>query len=199
MPRRASLDPLLWLAQALWLMMPAYMANMSAVKVGGGTPMDFGRIMKDGRRVFGPGKTWRGFLLGGLAGLLLGFAQHQAAPLAGGALTDFGPALAWALPVAGLAWGALLGDALKSFLKRRVGKERGAPWLGPDQLDFVLGAWAMALLLSEIAVAVGWTQTNWLLTTVTPPLAVIIFVLTPALHLATNWLGHRYGHKEVPW
>lgn len=193
------MDPLLWLAQAVWLMLPAYMANMSAVKLGGGTPMDFGKVLKDGRRVFGPGKTWRGFLLGGLAGTLLGFAQHQAAAYAGGALTDFGPGMSWILVVVGLAFGALLGDAAKSFFKRRVGKERGAPWYGPDQLDFVLGAWLLAFLLGQLAVAAGLAPSNWLLATLTLPLVLVILVLTPALHLATNWLGHRYGHKEVPW
>ena len=47
---------------------------------------------------------------------------------------------------AGLNVSALLGDAAKSFVKRRLGKERGASWLGPDQLDFVLGAWLLAAL-----------------------------------------------------
>ncbi|HEV8361672.1 MAG TPA: CDP-2,3-bis-(O-geranylgeranyl)-sn-glycerol synthase [Candidatus Thermoplasmatota archaeon] len=188
-----------WLAQAIWLMLPAYAANMSAVKLGGGTPMDFGKVLRDGRRVFGPGKTWRGFLLGGLAGVLVGAALHALAPLAGNGLTDFGPGAAWVPIAAGLAFGALLGDATKSFVKRRVGKERGAAWYGPDQLDFVLGAWALALLLGEAAIWAGLAQENWLRATLTLPLAVIILVLTPALHLATNWLGHRYGHKEVPW
>ena len=33
---------------------------------GGGAPIDGGRVCKDGKRLFGPGKTWRGFLLGPL-------------------------------------------------------------------------------------------------------------------------------------
>jgi CDP-2,3-bis-(O-geranylgeranyl)-sn-glycerol synthase len=191
-------DPLLWLAQALWLMLPAYVANMSAVKLGGGLPMDFGRTMRDGRRVLGPGKTWRGFLLGGAAGTLVGAALHALAPATGGAVTDFGGA-AWPLTAGGLAFGALLGDAAKSFVKRRFGKDRGAPWLGPDQLDFVLGAWLVALATSALAVPTGLADRNWLLATLTLPVLVIVVVLTPALHVGTNWLGHRLGHKEVPW
>jgi CDP-2,3-bis-(O-geranylgeranyl)-sn-glycerol synthase len=182
-------DVLLWLVQALWLMLPAYVANASAVKLGGGTPMDFGKVLKDGRRVFGPGKTWRGFALGGLAGLIVGGLLHALATAAGAGVTDFGAGSAWLLTCAGLAWGALLGDAVKSFVKRRLGKERGAPWLGPDQLDFVLGAWLCALLLNPAA----------LLAAVTLPVALIALLVTPALHLGTNWLGHRFGQKEVPW
>jgi CDP-2,3-bis-(O-geranylgeranyl)-sn-glycerol synthase len=192
-------DPLLWLAQAVWLMLPAYVANMSAVKLGGGTPMDFGKVLKDGRRVFGPGKTWRGFALGGLAGVLAGALLHAIAPSAPAGLTDFGQGAAWLPAVAGLAWGALLGDAAKSFVKRRVGKARGEAWLGPDQLDFVLGAWLLGLLLAQAGVAAGLAARNALLDALTLPVAAVVLLVTPALHLGTNWLGHRFGHKEVPW
>lgn len=191
-------DPLLWLPQAIWLMLPAYVANMSAVKVGGGLPMDFGRVLRDGQPVFGPGKTWRGFLLGGLLGLLAGALLHAAAPLTRGAMTDFGGD-AWFLTAVGLSFGALLGDAVKSFVKRRLGKPRGESWLGPDQLDFVLGAWLLALLAGQLAVLLGAAEANWLLATLTLPIALIVLVVTPLLHLGTNWLGHRFGHKEVPW
>jgi CDP-2,3-bis-(O-geranylgeranyl)-sn-glycerol synthase len=191
-------DPLLWLAQALWLMGPAYLANMSAVKLGGGAPMDGGRVHKDGKRVLGPGKTWRGFLLGGLVGVLTTALGHHLAPMTQGLMTDFGGA-AWPLVGIGLAFGALLGDAAKSYVKRRVGKERGAAWLGPDQLDFVLGAWLLVLVLGQVGVALGLAAENWLLAQLTLPLAFIILVVTPVLHIATNWLGHRFGHKEVPW
>jgi CDP-2,3-bis-(O-geranylgeranyl)-sn-glycerol synthase len=191
-------DPLLWLAQALWLMLPAYVANASAVKLGGGTPMDFGKVLRDGRRVFGPGKTWRGFLLGGLLGLVAGGVLHQLAPYAPG-MTDFGAGSLWVLPVSGLAWGALLGDAVKSFVKRRVGKARGEPWLGPDQLDFVIGAWLLAMLLAQLAVIAGAAPSNVFLPLLTPPVVLTALIVTPALHLGTNWIGHRFGHKEVPW
>ena len=49
--------------QALWLILPAYVANASAVLVGGGTPVDFGKNWRDGKRILGDGKTWRGLLL----------------------------------------------------------------------------------------------------------------------------------------
>lgn len=191
-------DPVLWLAQALWLMGPAYVANMSAVKVGGGAPMDGGRVMADGRRMLGDGKTWRGFLLGGLLGTLTAGLGAVLAPMLGGAVTDFGGP-AWPLIGIGLAFGALLGDAGKSFLKRRVGLDRGASWMGPDQLDFVVGAWLLVLLTGQAAVALGLAPTNWLLTALSLEVALMILIVTPALHLATNWLGHRFGHKEVPW
>ena len=50
--------------QALWIIIPAYVSNASAVLVGGGTPIDFGKNWSDGKRILGDGKTWRGLLSG---------------------------------------------------------------------------------------------------------------------------------------
>jgi CDP-2,3-bis-(O-geranylgeranyl)-sn-glycerol synthase len=45
-----------------------------------------------------------------------------------------------------LALGAMLGDILASFLKRRTGRERGAAVPGVDQLDFVVASLGLTLL-----------------------------------------------------
>src|SRR2546423_15390652 len=52
--------------QALWFFLPAFVANPFAVLSGGGAPIDGGRNLSDGQRIFGDGKTWRG-LVGGEA------------------------------------------------------------------------------------------------------------------------------------
>ena len=48
--------------QALWFFVPAFVANPAAVLFGGGAPIDSGRTLRDGERVFGDGKTWRGLV-----------------------------------------------------------------------------------------------------------------------------------------
>src|SRR3989454_11668937 len=63
----AAMD-LVAIPQALWFFLPAYVANPMAVVFGGGTPIDFGRTLRDGERLFGDGKTWRGLVGGTLAG-----------------------------------------------------------------------------------------------------------------------------------
>jgi hypothetical protein len=85
------------------------------------TPIDGGRLLRDGRPVFGSHKTWRGLL--------------------GGAIAT--GALARLLPIGfmtGAAFGlcALLGDLLSSFIKRRAGygSERDRPLL--DQIPEAL-------------------------------------------------------------
>ena len=59
-----------WLAiLTYWIVfiMPGYLADAGMLIMGGGKPLDGGKVAKDGRRLFGPGKTTRGFFLGPLA------------------------------------------------------------------------------------------------------------------------------------
>ncbi|HLF15969.1 MAG TPA: CDP-archaeol synthase, partial [Candidatus Thermoplasmatota archaeon] len=90
---------------------------------------------------------------------------------------------------------ALVGDAVKSYFKRRRGKPRGTPWVPFDQLDFVvfglLGAWMGSPLLAD-----GWVREaffgHWMTLTT-------LLVLTPGLHLLVNIIGYRLKLKDVPW
>jgi CDP-2,3-bis-(O-geranylgeranyl)-sn-glycerol synthase len=170
-------------------MLPAYVPNPAAVIFGGGPPIDEGATWRDGRRLFGDGKTIRGFVLGVLAGIAVGVVELWARALAG-------QTPGWAfLPVhttvtiCTFAAGALLGDLAKSFVKRRIGKRQGEPWPVADQYDLVAGAFLLT------ALAAPW----WLIGNITLPVLVWILVLTPFLHRVTNIAGHRLGVKRVPW
>ena len=175
------------LATAIWAMLPAYVPNNAAVLGGGGRPIDGGRRL-GGARLLGDGKTWRGTLVGiaaGVAvGLLLGVLRDPVSGFLGLGLPSFSPGALLALPT-----GAMLGDIAASFLKRRTGRERGRPFPGLDQLDFVAGA----LLLAAI-VDLGWFRAVF-----TGPVLVAVLVLTPALHLLTNGIAYVLGLKDEPW
>ena len=43
----------------------------------GGTPIDKGRLCKDGNRLFGTGKTLKGFMLGPLFGIVVSLCIHS--------------------------------------------------------------------------------------------------------------------------
>ncbi|MFH1448069.1 MAG: CDP-2,3-bis-(O-geranylgeranyl)-sn-glycerol synthase [Candidatus Micrarchaeota archaeon] len=105
---------------------PAYLANASPVILGGGVHMDFGRKLRDGKRILGDGKTWRGFFLGILAGTTCGFILG--------------------FPILGflLSFGTLVGDTIGSFIKRRMDIGRGKQSVVLDQLTFLLVALAFA-------------------------------------------------------
>lgn len=188
---------------ALWLMLPAYLSNMLPVFVGGGTPIDFGRNWRDGKRILGNGKTWRGLLLAPLvATILVFFLQWLADNTAWGLRYGFPGwgAFPWWIVIAyAMGFGALAGDAIESFFKRRTGRERGAPWFPFDQLDFVAGALVFGFLAATLLHATGATPGNWFLDVFTWPRLLAVVILTPGLHLLVNFIGYKIGAKDVPW
>jgi CDP-2,3-bis-(O-geranylgeranyl)-sn-glycerol synthase len=80
-------------------------------------PVDGGRTLRDGTRVLGDHKTWRGLIAAVVA---CGVAAQLLGP-------GFG---------LGAAFGALalLGDAASSFVKRRMRRRPGTEVIGLDQL-----------------------------------------------------------------
>lgn len=150
---------------AIYFFLPAYVANISACLLGRGRPVDFGKNFIDGRRILGDGVTIRGSATGIASGSILGL---------------FGERLFLAFL---LSTGAIVGDAIGSFIKRRLGLARGAPAPLLDQLNFVVGALFFASFAVEIPL-----QT-----------LIILFVLTPIGHLAVNKTGYLLKLKDVPW
>lgn len=172
---------------ALWAMLPAYVPNNAAVLAGGGRPIDAGRTW-NGRRLLGDGKTWRGTAAGTLAGTILSQLQNAVHGAVAAAIGAPLPTFPLAVGVA-LAFGAMLGDVAASFLKRRLGRRRGAAVPGLDQLDFVVGALALAALVNP-----AWAGEAF------PPAAIgAVLVATPLLHLLTNGAAYLLGLKNEPW
>ena len=201
---------------ALWVFLPAYVANMSPVFVAKLIPrwttaIDGGRLAKDGKRVLGPGKTWRGLMGGAVMAAVTALLLAQSATgifdaydfgRAGprdrdGDLVPGSPSSLWAIALYGGFVGAmaLVGDAVKSYFKRRRGKERGASWIPFDQLDFVVFGLA-AMAVGAPLLADGWV----LFALLGDPLVLpTIVVGTVGLHLLVNRIGYHLGLKEVPW
>lgn len=149
---------------------PSYVANAAPLLFGGGRTLDGGRKLSDGQPIFGSHKTIRGVIAGILAGGIIGLAES---------LVD--PRLAFAGFM--IAFGAVLGDLLGAFIKRRLSVEPGRAFPVLDQLDFVLGS----LLLGYAFFPIGF-------------LSVILFILvTPPIHLATNYGAYLLGIKKTHW
>ncbi len=176
------IEILVLIIKSLWLMLPAYIANPTAVLFGGGKPIDFGKNWSDGRRILGDGKTYRGLFGGAACGIIVGMLQ-RAAPASDIFII---PSIT---AVITLSIGALLGDMVKSFFKRRLGFERGEKLPLVDQLDFVAGAWVLTYVFDPQWFAENFTF--WIIITV--------LVLTPILHRATNILGYHIKVKKEPW
>jgi len=187
------LDVIVMMLVGLWVFLPAMLPNSAAVVFGGGRPMDGGRTIK-GRRVLGDGKTWRGFFGGGFAGIAFGLILM-------GISYIFDKENLWGYIgfwkglciIVCLSFGSLLGDIMGSFIKRRLGIERGkkAPIL--DQFDFVIGAFLLTALFHARWVYDTYIE-GW-------HIAALIFLLivTLLLHRAMNIIGYKAGLKDVPW
>ncbi|AZH24277.1 CDP-2,3-bis-(O-geranylgeranyl)-sn-glycerol synthase [Haloplanus aerogenes] len=174
-------------AGALWAMLPAYVPNNVAVLAGGGRPIDGGRTL-GGRRLLGDGKTWRGTAAGTVAGVALALGLNAVHPAVAATLGSDLPTFPLHAAFA-LAFGAMLGDIGASLVKRRLGRQRGAAVPGLDQLDFVVGALGLAVLLAP-----AWTVATFSL----PRLAVVL-IATPLLHVTTNAGAYLLGLKAEPW
>ena len=157
---------LLWMAETIYIFLPAYLANATPVLLGGGGPLDGGRTWRDGEPILGDHKTVRGTLSGLAAGILTGLLQG--APLRGVLL----------------AVGAIGGDLIVSFIKRRLKLKPGALFPLADQMDFIVFAVVLLSLFQPLP---------------TLDRIVAILVATLPIHYLTNVLAWLLKLKSNPW
>ncbi len=158
---------------ALWFFLPAGIANSSPVIANKipllknlGVPIDCGKTFR-GHRIFGDHKTLRGFIVGVLSGFIIACIQMFL-------YNNF----VWIVEISGsvdysqpivlimgsvMGFGALAGDAIKSFFKRQVGIKSGKSWFPFDQVDYIIGGLLFSLpfvsltFTQYLTIAVVWT------------------------------------------
>ncbi len=205
---------------SLLFIAPAYISNASMVITGGGKPIDGGRYFRDGRRILGDHKTWNGlkgplyigipisffiFLLFNILWMPISDIINDATAqgqyllynepkifqyyfIGGEFPINF---LVLIIRIVLASYGAVIGDLIGSFLKRRFDIKSGAPFWIVDQLDFVL----IALLFVSIP---GFISPKLFLL---PDIFIITFllILTPAVSIIANTVAYAVGLKNVPW
>ncbi len=133
------------------LYLPAMIANMAPVVAAKynliprlNRPLDLGMRLR-GIRVLGSHKTIRGIVVAVFAGAITGgieaAALHQK--------ISFGFFIG-----AVLGFGAIAGDAIKSFFKRRLRVAPGSLWIPFDQIDFVIGATLAGIFFIPISIPI---------------------------------------------
>lgn len=171
----------------LYFILPAYFSNGAGLLFGGGLPVDFGKSDSKGVRWIGDGVTWKGLIGGTIIGIITGIIQGLVAPYI---ISNFGQYITTPIItnvpegiIIGflLGFGALLGDALGSFLKRRLGIGRGKPAPILDQLDFLI----VALILVSLVVKLDLM------------FIVMAIILTLIIHLLANTGAYLLGLKDV--
>jgi CDP-2,3-bis-(O-geranylgeranyl)-sn-glycerol synthase len=137
--------------------------------------------------MLGDGKTFRGTIAGTIGGISIGLLLNNFASDLG--LPSFGSGADQFVILLGLSLGAMLGDIVAAFFKRRMGLKRGAKLFIIDQLDFVIGAWALTIILAP----------QWFWENFTFQIMIIVLLITPILHRFMNIIGYRLGSKREPW
>jgi CDP-2,3-bis-(O-geranylgeranyl)-sn-glycerol synthase len=166
---------ILEVAAAIWFIFPAYCANAAPVIFGGGRPIDLGKNFFDGNPVLGGHKTFRGFLAGIIVGTLVGLVQtviyeQVLFQYEYGYQFQYSILLGFALSL-----GALNGDLIESFIKRRLNRSPGKSLPIADQIDFILGAFLFSIPIFPPSLTA----------------ALIILLITIPIHLLTN-LGAKF-------
>jgi CDP-2,3-bis-(O-geranylgeranyl)-sn-glycerol synthase len=156
---------------ALYLILASYTTNAVPLLLGGGAPLDGDRKFVDGRRILGENKTIRGFFAGFLVGLAVSIVL---AMTVGSWVFGFGMLA---------SFGTLIGDLGGAFLKRRLGIPAGGMLPIVDQLDFVAGA----LMFVMVAYTVPFMS------------VLLLVIVTPPIHLATNAAAYFLGLKKTYW
>jgi len=176
---------------SLWFFAPAGFANLAPVLAAQlplldklNAPVD-GRRKFRGKRLLGNNKTYRGFVVGVLIAYFT--LLWQKTLIANGSWPIDNTLFNYDnenLILLGFAFGfgALAGDAIKSFFKRQKGLVPGRPWFPFDQLDYVVGG----LLLAVPLTGVGFSEIIWV---------VVVYFL---LHPVSTVIGYLLGLKEKP-
>lgn len=158
--------------EALTFIFPAYCANAVPVITSGSLPLDFGKKFLDGKPIFGKNKTFRGFFSGLAVGTAVGFVES----------VFFNYPILFGLL---LSLGALFGDLTAAFAKRRLGLSPGDLLPVVDQVDFIIGAILFSLPIR--------------LQTLSWELLTTVLIVTPPIHLLTNFAAYKLGLKSNPW
>ena len=165
------------LLQSLYFFLPAYFANMA--------PIIFKKLpllnQPINEKHFGKNKTWRGIVTAILFGTLIFYLQQLAYTkgFTSLALIDYNGFSLW-LGIA-MSTGAILGDLIKSYYKRKADIPPGKPWFGWDQLDFVIGG-----LLGSMLVYVP-----------TISIILILLIISPLLHILVNLIAYVWKIRDT--
>ncbi|MFA6422536.1 MAG: CDP-archaeol synthase [Candidatus Buchananbacteria bacterium] len=176
------------LFKAIYFAAPAFFAGISPVILAGlrwfeflNFPVDFNKSL-GGEYIFGNHKTWRGLIFAPIVGIVVAFIQYLFYPsLQIISIVDYPNYwLAFGL-LSGL--GAIVGDLIKSFFKRRFKIASGKPWPFFDQIDAILGFLIFTYFIAK------------------PDLITIFIIifLGIACALFSNIIAYSLGIKKVWW
>jgi len=171
------------LLKTLWFFLPAGLANMSPVIFKWipflNYPIDFNKKFK-GQPLLGINKTFRGLILAILVGIATVYFQRLFYPqMISVSIIDYTKVNIYLLGFL-LGFGAIFGDIVASFFKRRLNILPGKSWFPFDQIDWIVGS----IILTSFYVDICW---KYLITS---------FILLGFMHLIVNLTGYHLKIKR---
>lgn len=151
----------LFILKCFYLMLPAYFANMAPVMVRGinlfAFPVDFNKTINN-NPVLGRNKTFRGIVFGTVFAVAIAYLQYRLYDAGFFRNISFFSYQNWLLFGFLMGFGALIGDLLKSFFKRRLGISPGDKFIPFDQTDFVVGALVFIMPVFDVTLSIFLTS-----------------------------------------
>jgi CDP-2,3-bis-(O-geranylgeranyl)-sn-glycerol synthase len=142
----------------IYFLLPAGLANMAPGLVKKinflNYPLDFKKKVY-GKRLFGNHKTWRGLISGIIMAILIVYIQtllYQKVYFQNLSLISYSN-LNFILLGFLFGAGALIGDCVESFFKRRLGKKDGESLIFFDQTDWIIGSFLFVSLLVKLPIS----------------------------------------------
>ena len=176
----------LFILKCFYLMLPAYFANMAPViakKIDFlKFPIDFNKQLAK-KPIFGKNKTFRGFFFGVIFSMAISGLQFLLYNLGTFRNISFFDYQNWILFGFLMGFGALTGDLVKSFFKRRLDIEPGYRFIPFDQIDFVVGALVFITPIFDLTLKIF----------------LISLILSFILHIIVNHLAFYFKIRNEKW
>ena len=176
----------LFLLKCFYFMLPAYFANMAPVMAKKirlfAFPIDFSRTINN-KPVFGKNKTFRGFVFGTIFAIIIAYLQFSLYNIDFFRNISFFSYQNWLLFGILMGFGALAGDLIKSFFKRRLGIKPGENFIPFDQTDFVVGALVLIMPIFSLTLKIF----------------IVSLLLSFILHIIINHLAFYLKIRNEKW
>ena len=177
---------LLFIIKCFYLMMPAYFANMAPVMAKKinlfAVPIDLNKQLSN-KPILGKNKTFRGLIFGIIFSVIIAYLQFLLHNFEFFKSISFLDYQQWPWFGFMMGFGALTGDLIKSFFKRRLGIKPGEKFIPFDQTDFVVGALVFIMPVLSITFKIFFTS----------------ILLSFALHIAVNHIAFYWGIRNEKW